>query len=79
METCTVQHQEGSTVADDLVINFCCSRVPRELHSDWDRNFESGITKGVLEPLGISKKQTAALHTPSDGMLKQCGKTAEEH
>jgi hypothetical protein len=38
-EEYTIPYYEASTVADVLVTNCCRFGVPRELHSDQDRNF----------------------------------------
>jgi hypothetical protein len=43
-EVYAIPNQETSTVADALVTNFFHRfRVPRELHSDHGRNFESRL------------------------------------
>jgi hypothetical protein len=46
---------EASTIADTLVTNFCRFGIPRELHSDQGRNFESHLSQEVLQRLGVSK------------------------
>jgi transposase InsO family protein len=67
-------------VADALVtIVFCRFGVPRELHSDQGRNFESRLMQEVLERLGISKTRTTPVHPQSDGMVERYVKTVEEH
>jgi hypothetical protein len=42
-EAYAILNQEASTVVEALVTNFCSFGVPRELHSDQDRNFESRL------------------------------------
>jgi hypothetical protein len=50
-----IPNQEASTEADALVTNFFCRfGVPRELHSDQGRNFESRLMQEILECLGTS-------------------------
>jgi hypothetical protein len=78
-EVYAIPNQEASTVADTLVTNFCRFGVPRELHSDQGRNFESRLMQGVLERLGINKTRTTPLHPQSDGMVEHYVKTVEEH
>jgi hypothetical protein len=45
-EVYAIPNQEASTVADALVTVFCRFGVPRELHSDKGRNFESQLMLG---------------------------------
>ncbi|PNF18926.1 hypothetical protein B7P43_G15981 [Cryptotermes secundus] len=71
---------EDSTKAEVLVANFFCRfGIPRELHSDQGRNFESHLLKEVLQHLGVSKTRTTPLHPQSDGMVERYVKTIEEH
>jgi Mn-dependent DtxR family transcriptional regulator len=55
-EVYAIPNQEASTVAETLVTNFFCRfGIPRELHSDQGRNFESHLSQEVLQRLGVSK------------------------
>jgi transposase InsO family protein len=75
-----VANQEVSTVADALVTKlFCPFGVPRELHSDQGRNFESQLMQEAWEWLGISKTWTNPLNLQSDGMVERYVKTEEKH
>jgi hypothetical protein len=75
-----VHNQEASTVAKALVTNFLCRfGVPRELHSDQGRNFESRLMQEVLQRLGVSKARTTPLHPQSDGMVERYIKAVEKH
>jgi hypothetical protein len=48
-------NQEASKLAEKLVTNLVRRfGVPRELHSDQGRNFESHLIQGVLQRLGRS-------------------------
>jgi transposase InsO family protein len=80
LELYAIPNQEASTVADALVTYFfCCFGVPRELHNDQGRNFESRLMQEVMERLGISKTRTIPLHPQSDGMAERYVKMVEEH
>jgi transposase InsO family protein len=79
-EAYAIPNQEAATVAEALVTNFfCCFRVPRELHSDQGRNFQSPLMQEVLQRLGVNKTRTTPLHPQSDGMVERYIKTVEEH
>jgi transposase InsO family protein len=79
-EAYAIPNQEAATVGEALVTNFFCSfGVPRELHSDQGRNFESRLMQEVLEHLGVNKTRTTPLHPQSDGMVERYIKTVEEH
>jgi transposase InsO family protein len=78
-EAYAIPDQEASTVADVLVTNFFCRfGIPRELHSDQGRNFESRLLQEILQRLGVSKTRTTPLHPQSDGMVERYIKTVEE-
>ena len=51
-----------------MVIRF---GVPKELHSDQGRNFESSLFNQMCEILGIHKTRTTTLHPQSDGARMQ--------
>jgi transposase InsO family protein len=75
-----IPNQQVSTVAEALVTNFFCRfGIPRELHSDQGRNFESHLLQKVLQRLGVRKMCTPPLHPQSDGMVERYIKTIEEH
>jgi transposase InsO family protein len=63
-------------VAEALVTDFFCPfGVPREVHSDQGRNFESHLTQEILQRLGVSKTHTTPLHPQSNGMIERYMKT----
>jgi hypothetical protein len=79
-EVDAIPNQVASTVAEALVTNFFCHfGIPRELHSDQGRNFESHLQQEILQWLGVSKTRTTPLHQQSDGMVERYIKTIEEH
>jgi transposase InsO family protein len=79
-EVYAIPNQEASTVAETVVTRFFCRYgIPRELHSDQGRNFESHLLQEVLQRLGVSKTRTTPLHPQSDYMVERYIKTIEEH
>jgi hypothetical protein len=79
-EVYAIPNQEAATVAETLVANFFCRfGIPRELHSDQGRNFESRLLQEVLQCLGVSKMRTMPLHPQSDDMVERYIKTIKEH
>lgn len=55
--------QEATTVTEVLVDNmFCRFSVPRKLHSDQGRNFESSIFRKMCRVNSITKTRTRSLH-----------------
>jgi hypothetical protein len=75
-----IPNQEAPTVAEALVTNlFCRFRVPREIHSDQGRKFESRLIPGCFERVGVSKTRTTSLHPQSKGMMERYIRTVEEH
>jgi transposase InsO family protein len=78
-EVYAIPNQEASTVAEALVTTFfCCFGIPRELHSDQGRNFQSHLLQEGFQRLGVSKTRTTPLHPQSDGMVECYVKTIEE-
>ena len=75
-EVFPLPNQEAVTIARALVDGFF-SRfgVPRELHSDQGRNFESTVFKECCELLGIRKTRTTPMHPESDGMVERFNRT----
>ena len=76
VEAYAMPNQEASTCAEKLVAEFI-SRfgVPRQLHSDQGRNFESTLFAEMCQTLGIEKTRTTPFHPKSDGMVERFNKT----
>jgi hypothetical protein len=78
-EACVILDQEASTVADALLTNFFYRfGIPRELHSDQGRNFESRLLQEILQRLGVSKTPSTSLHPQSHAMVERYIKSVEE-
>ena len=75
-EVFPLPNQEAKTIAQALVDGFF-SRfgMPRELHSDQGRNFESTIFTECCALLGIRKTRTTPMHPESDGMVERFNRT----
>ena len=77
-EAYAIPNQEAMTVAKVFVEEFVMRfGVPRLLHTDQGRNFESELFKELCELLGICKTRTTAFHPQSDGMVERFNKTLE--
>ncbi|XP_014677616.1 PREDICTED: uncharacterized protein K02A2.6-like [Priapulus caudatus] len=69
----------AQTTADCLVSElFLCFGVPRQLHSDQGRNFESGLFTEVCLLLGIEKTRTTPYHSQSDGLVERFNRTLQD-
>jgi len=75
-EAYAIPNHEAATVAGVLVDNFF-SRfgVPRELHSDQGREFESVVFQECCRLMGIKKTRTTPLRPQSDGMVERFNRT----
>ena len=63
MEAFAIPNQEATTVARVLVDEFVARfGIPRQIHSDQGRNFESKVFQEMCEALGIDKTRTTPLH-----------------
>jgi transposase InsO family protein len=79
-EMYAIPNHKASTIAEALVANFFCRfGIPRDLHSDQGRNFESNLLQEVLQRLRVSKKRITPLHPQSGDMVESYIKTIEQH
>ena len=66
----------AQNVADVLTREFFCRfGMPRHLHSDQGRNFESKLFSEVCQLLGIRKTRTTPFHPSSDGLVERQNRT----
>ena len=66
-----LRNQKATTITD-AVVKICSNfGMPKILHSDQGRNFESTLFNQVLEAFGIKKCRTTAYHPQGDGMVER--------
>ena len=76
VEIFPMRNQEAQTVAE-VVAREYISRygVPREIHTDQGRQFESTLFQELCSILGINKTRTTSFHPQSDGQSERNIKT----
>ena len=78
-EAYAIPNQEATTVARVLFEEFVARfGIPRQIHSDQGRNFESKVFQEMCKSLGMDKTRTTPLHPQSDGMVERFNRTIEE-
>ncbi|KAG1930770.1 thy-1 membrane glycoprotein [Pimephales promelas] len=75
-EAFPLPNQEAQSIARVLVEEWVCRYgVPRSLHSDQGRNFESGLFKELCRLLQINKSRTSPYRPQSDGLIERFNRT----
>jgi len=75
-EAYPIPDQEARTIAETLVSEFVARYgVPRIIHSDQGRNFESRLFKEMCGLLGVKKTRTTTFHPQSNGLVERMNKT----
>uniref|UniRef100_A0A8C6M8I5 Integrase catalytic domain-containing protein n=1 Tax=Nothobranchius furzeri TaxID=105023 RepID=A0A8C6M8I5_NOTFU len=75
-EAFPLPNQEAKTIARVLTEEWVCRfGVPRSLHSDQGRNFESKLFRELCELLQIHKTRTTPYHPQSDGLVERFNRT----
>jgi len=68
--------QEAHTCMTALFNGFFARfGLPRQLHSDQGRNFESSLVKELCEIAGVNKTRTTPFHPRSDGLTERANRT----
>ena len=76
MEAYALPDQCAGTVAKKFVEEFVLRYgVPKQLHSDQGRNFESAIIAGMCSLLGTHKTRTTPYNPKSDGLVERFNRT----
>ena len=76
VEAYALPNQRAEVIAKTVVEQFVCRfGVPREMHSDQGRNFESKVMAEVCQLLGIHKTRTTPYNPKSDGFIERFHKT----
>lgn len=77
-EAVPLRDQEAATVASALIDRFISVfGVPKEIHSDQETNFESGLCKEICELLNMEKTRTTPFSPKSDGMVERANQTIQ--
>jgi hypothetical protein len=75
-EAYAMPSQTAEDVALPIVQEFVCRLgIPRQLHSDQGRQFESALFQQVCKLLGIHKTRTTPLYPQSDGQTERMNRT----
>ena len=75
LEAIPMKDETADTIINILFKIFSVYGVPRFLHSDQGRNFESTILKHMCEAFGISKTHTTPYHPQGDGIVEQANRS----
>ena len=68
-------NQEAASVAEMFVTQFACRYgVPRQLHTDRGKNFDSQLLKSICKLLEINKTLTSAYRPQSDGFVERANR-----
>ena len=72
-------NQTALTVADAMMTHvISLFGVPKQIHTDQGRNFESGLFKEICELLGIEKSRTTPYRPQSDGQTERFNRTLQQ-
>jgi hypothetical protein len=75
-ESYPMPNMEASTVAQLIVEQLVCRfGIPRKIHSDQGRQFESNLFREMCCLLQIEKTRTTPYHPESDGMVERFNRT----
>jgi len=70
VDTMPLCDQKATAITDDVVKTCSNFRMPKILHSDQGRNFESTLFHQVLKAFCIHKCRATTYHPQGDGMLE---------
>ena len=75
VEAIPLPDQEAKTVAEALISTICRIGIPRQIHTDQGRNFQSPLFSELCEMLDIDKTRTTPYRPQSDGMIERFNRT----
>ena len=76
VEACPLVETDAATCMNAMYVNFFShSGLPRQLHSDQGRNFESKLFQELCRLTGINKTRTTPFHARSDGQTERMNRT----
>jgi transposase InsO family protein/predicted aspartyl protease len=78
-EAYAMKDQEAATVTRIFLHEFICRYgLPRQIHTDQGRQFESRLFQELCVWLKIDKTRTTAYHPQSDGLVERFNRTVED-
>ena len=79
VEAYAVPNHTALTVGDKIVNEFICRfGVPKQIHSDQGREFESELFSVLCEKLGVDKTRTTPYRPQSDGLVERYNRTLQQ-
>ena len=74
-----LKDQTALTIADKMMTEFISVvGVPKQIHTDQGRNFESHLFHHLCDLLGIEKTRTTPFHAQSDGQVERWNRTIQQ-
>lgn len=74
-----IPDMETTTIVDNFVTNFVCRfGVPRQIHTDQGRQFESGLFKELCKKFSIDKTRITPFRHQRDGLVERFNRTLED-
>ena len=78
VESYPVPNHQAHTIANVIMENFFARfGLPRTIHTDQGRDFESRLFQNMCHLLGIDKTRTTPWHPQSDGLIERYNRTLE--
>lgn len=78
-EAYALPNHTAYTVADKLCTESLCKYgVPRVIHTDQGREFESLLFTSLCKTLGVEKTRTTPYRPQSDGMIERFNRTLQD-
>ena len=75
LEAVSMRDQKADTIVTILIDILTRFGMPKYLHSDQGRNFESTIVSELCKAFGITKSRTTPYHPQGDGLVERSNRT----